>query len=166
MSASALANASVPAYSYLYNVTSAAAIADGIGVPHVAELGAIWGFAGTAEARETMQGYWASFIRTLDPSKLRAEGTAVWERWPAGQGVGGSRLVVGMGDGEAGATGMVEVDEVTRTRCAYINSIDFRGGTANVTAGAPGWAGGAGGKSAGWRALLVSLMAALALLWW
>lgn len=78
-------------WNYHYNVGDPASIANGIGVPHVAETSAIWALAGAPksyrvgginhDAIRVMQGYWSSFIRFGDPNVARAAGTPLWEEW-------------------------------------------------------------------------------------
>lgn len=81
-----------------YNVTDPKEVADGEGVPHTIELAAIWGLANGGPASyntslnapiiPVIQGYWTSFIRTLDPNALRAEGTPEWLPWGADSSAG------------------------------------------------------------------------------
>ena len=82
-------------YNYRYNVLDPANVASGLGVPHTVEVNAIWApspnFAGPnapASYNTTnrfiipvIQGYWTSFIRSLDPNKHRFPGSPVWEPW-------------------------------------------------------------------------------------
>ncbi len=84
-------NSSSIVYNYHYNVTSPVNTADGIGVPHVAELIAIWDppslpasyKAGGLNANviPLVQGYWTSFIRFYDPNVARLPGSPRWEEW-------------------------------------------------------------------------------------
>ncbi|KAK0390114.1 hypothetical protein NLU13_3687 [Sarocladium strictum] len=81
-------------WAYRWNVEDPAQMADGLGVPHVVELSAIWGpeYTGgrapssyyhpagiNAHAVAVAQGYWTSFIRTLDPNTYRVPGSAEWK---------------------------------------------------------------------------------------
>ena len=78
-------------YNYHYNVGDPASMRDGLGVPHVAEMNAIWAFSGAPksynpgginhDAIRVMQGYWTSFIRFGDPNTARAAGTPLWKEW-------------------------------------------------------------------------------------
>ena len=74
-----------------YNVKDPYVIASGLGVPHTAELPAVWGLDSVngnfppsyntslnSNIIPIVQGYWTSFIRTLDPNTYRAEGTPEW----------------------------------------------------------------------------------------
>lgn len=89
-------NSSSVVYNYQYNVTSEAHTKDGLGVPHVAELTAIWHSqtlpasykpgAPNAHVIPMMQAYWTSFIRFFDPNMARLAGSPKWEEW------GGSKL--------------------------------------------------------------------------
>ncbi len=137
-------------WNYRYNVKDPAQMKKGLGVPHTAELGAIWGpenVGGSApssyHAGESnhwivplMQGYWASFIRALDPNVYRVEGAPMWEEFTAAGG--GAGVLVGSGDdndtveGERWqrmlldtekTTGMENVSTSVRARCHYLSSI-------------------------------------------
>ena len=78
-------------WNYHYNVSDPASMANGIGVPHVTEMNAIWAFADAPksyrvgginhDAIRIMQGYWSSFIRFGDPNIARAAGAPLWEEW-------------------------------------------------------------------------------------
>ncbi|KAI0689780.1 triacylglycerol lipase [Cytidiella melzeri] len=75
---------------YRYNVQDPAQIASGLGTPHTVEVVAIWGTNSGATVPASylttnkniipiMQGYWTSFIRTLNPNTFRAPGAPEWE---------------------------------------------------------------------------------------
>ncbi|KAF4628467.1 hypothetical protein G7Y89_g9691 [Cudoniella acicularis] len=83
---------------YHYDVLDPRDEATGDRVYHVVELNAIWGpnntdgspppyyrvsndNGGNAGIIPIMQNYWISFVRTLDPNKLRLAGTAEWTPW-------------------------------------------------------------------------------------
>ncbi|RGP60316.1 hypothetical protein FSPOR_10711, partial [Fusarium sporotrichioides] len=59
-------------WSYWYNVENA----PGCGVPHCAELHAIWG-----TGRAIVQGYWASFIRSYNPNTYQYANAEVWQAY-------------------------------------------------------------------------------------
>ena len=122
-------------WNYHWDVLTAANEASGFGVMHVEEVGSIWGFA-TEDVqrgmRETVQGYWTSFIRTGDPNLLRREGSPVWESW-GGVGEtmaaatrrrrdkgGGWRLLF---PNEPAEVKMEMVSEDQADRCEYLSSI-------------------------------------------
>jgi carboxylesterase type B len=136
-----LAADGLPSYHYLFNAEDPDQIAAGLGVPHTTDLEALLGSDYTDEAPESykpggvngritpvLQGYWTSFMRTLDPNAHRANGTAEWapfsghragRRRDCGsecrrQG-GAARLVFGTG----ATTEMVEVDNGLGKRCDY-----------------------------------------------
>ncbi|KAJ6437688.1 triacylglycerol lipase [Purpureocillium lavendulum] len=78
-----------PSWAYRWNVEDPDQVAQGLGVPHTVELHAIFGPENTkgapasysssnAHAVTVAQGYWCSFIRSLDPNKYRAKGSAEW----------------------------------------------------------------------------------------
>lgn len=93
----AFANYGVPqSYAYRWDVEDPTEVAMGYGVPHTAEVSAIFGPSNTGggyasasyfpgEINEgavtAAQGYWTSFIRTYDPNTYRAAGSAEWGRW-------------------------------------------------------------------------------------
>ncbi|KAF2101957.1 cholinesterase [Rhizodiscina lignyota] len=91
----AYTKAGYKSYNYRYNVLDPHDVAVGLGVPHTVEINAIWAqsydFAGPGAPASynttnkgiipVIQGYWTSFIRTLDPNVHRFPGTPVWEEW-------------------------------------------------------------------------------------
>ncbi|KAK7985173.1 cholinesterase [Apiospora saccharicola] len=117
-------------WNYRYDVHDPAQVKDGLGVPHVAELNAIFGPPNVngnapvsylpgginAQVVPVIQAYWTSFIRTLDPNKHRYPGSAHWDRWT---GTGQQRLLFKT----EGATTMETVDHNTQQRCQYFNTI-------------------------------------------
>lgn len=128
-------------WNYRYNVEDPAQVAQGLGVPHTVELGAIWGpenvhgnvpasyRAGQSNAWivPVMQGYWTSFIRALDPNVYRADGAPVWEEFSISTQDGGSA-----GEEEAWSrmlfdkphtSGMEKVSTSTRAQCTYVSEI-------------------------------------------
>ena len=81
-------------YAYLWDVRDPEQVKEGLGVPHTVELKALLGpeysddppksyrVGGVNEkASPLIQAYWVSFIRTLDPNKLRGSAAASWSRW-------------------------------------------------------------------------------------
>jgi carboxylesterase type B len=122
-------------WAYRYNVQDPAQIAAGLGVPHTVEVNAIWGpqyVTGTPPASynvvngtnrfiiPVIQGYWTSFIRSLDPNKYRYEGAPVWEDWTTSGDIW-RRLKF-----QTNATAMETVDEGIpgqKERCEYLISI-------------------------------------------
>jgi carboxylesterase type B len=122
-------------WAYRYNVEDPDQVAAGLGVPHTVEVNAIWGpqyVTGTPPASynevngsnrfiiPVIQGYWTSFIRSLDPNKYRYPGTPVWEEWTTCDDCW-RRLKF-----QTNATAMEEVDEGIpgqKERCEYLISI-------------------------------------------
>ncbi|KAF5659577.1 cholinesterase precursor [Fusarium heterosporum] len=125
----ALTKRGVPkSWNYLYNVEDPAQVASGLGVPHTVEIQAILGpEPGSAPASylpgeknapvvPVIQGYWASFIRTLDPNKYRHSSAVKWEPWTE---KGKKRVVFETG----GKTKMESPSAIEQKRCNYFASI-------------------------------------------
>ena len=105
-----------------YNVLDGDNEKSGKGVWHTVEMNAIWGDIDALPKSyksynspivEEIQGYWTSFIRTLDPNKFRKEGSAEWKPW-----IENSRLLF-----ELGNTRMENVSNDEMERCRYFASI-------------------------------------------
>ncbi|OAQ96147.1 hypothetical protein LLEC1_03600 [Akanthomyces lecanii] len=91
-------------WNYHYNVADPDQVAAGNGVPHVAELGAIFGpesVQGQAAASlkttnaaivPVTMAYFTSFVRFLDPNTSRHPGSPVWQNWGAFAGGQGRRI--------------------------------------------------------------------------
>ncbi|KAI0199105.1 alpha/beta-hydrolase [Astrocystis sublimbata] len=101
------------AWGYRYDVQDAENDARGVGVPHIFDSWAIFGpdseagegggpqgyYTYNAEVVPIVMDYYISFVRTLDPSKLRSPGTPVWENWGAPEEASGRRrLKIRTGD--------------------------------------------------------------------
>ncbi|KAL9050969.1 MAG: hypothetical protein Q9162_006320 [Coniocarpon cinnabarinum] len=123
-------------WNYLYNVSDPTDIARGLGVPHTTEVNAVFGptniFGGGAPQSyeaggvnegivSLMQGYWTSFIRTLDPNTLKKDGAATWEAYEAQTG---KRIVLAGAGGEDSES--LAVDALARERCEFLWSIGAR----------------------------------------
>ncbi|OAA60676.1 Carboxylesterase, type B [Cordyceps fumosorosea ARSEF 2679] len=80
-------------WNYRYNVADPEQVAEGFGVPHVAEIGAIFGpdnvqgqeakslrTTNAAIVPVTMA-YFSSFVQYLDPNVKRHPGSPVWQNW-------------------------------------------------------------------------------------
>ena len=117
----------VPSYAYRWNVEDPEQEAQGLGVPHTVEFNAVLGPAyapptsvpasyqvggANALASPVIQGYWTSFVKTLDPNKLRFEGAAEWNTWGKEKE---ARLLFGNG----GKTSMEELDGSLKRRCEF-----------------------------------------------
>lgn len=125
--ANAIMRSFAPSYAYQYNVEDPEQMEAGLGVPHTIDLEALIGAEYTDEApvsyqegeineriTTVIQGYWTSFMRTLDPNKYREEGTAEWAAWGEGES-GQNRMILGTG----GRTEMVNIGSAFRERCEY-----------------------------------------------
>jgi len=114
-------------WNYWYNVEDPTQMAEGLGVPHTAELPAIWGpeylssppvpsyYTTNAAIVPVVQGYWTSFILSYNPNTYALAGTPTWEQWNA---TAQSRLMI-----QTNATAMETVDVSLAARCAYLSSI-------------------------------------------
>lgn len=121
-------NSSSIVYNYHYNVTNAPSVKAGIGVPHVAELIAIWDppsipasykpGAPNANTIPLLQAYWTSFIRFYDPNVARLPGSPRWEVW-GGQG-SQQRIRFQGGENAAADTVMESMPEDQNHRCEQL----------------------------------------------
>lgn len=119
-------------WAYRWNVEDPDQIKDGVGVPHTVEVNAVFGPTNTnggapksyyegqvnANAVTVAQGYWASFITTLDPNTHRAKGAVKWEPW----GCKKQRIVVNTG----GETEMEKISDNLRDNCKFLGDISTR----------------------------------------
>jgi cholinesterase len=114
-------------WNYRYNVEDPMLVERGYGVPHIAEMNAIWGpniihglgwmsyLDLNKQIIPVIRGYWLSFIKTYNPNTLRYPGSPEWEEWsPSLQ----RRLVF-----ETNNTRMEVVDPDQQERCSYLSSI-------------------------------------------
>lgn len=123
------AAAGVPSWNYHYAVQDPDDERSGLGTPHTIEANAIWGPANTghkvpasyyttnAGIMPLMQGYWSSFITSLDPNTKRLPSSPKWETW--GQGGNGYQRIFIRTD----ETRMETVPHGQRNRCKYLTSI-------------------------------------------
>ena len=122
-------------WTYRYNVVDAQELARGLGVPHVVETSAIWGPVthprGTPfsyfQGRENhnvvklMQRFWISFVRDLDPNRLRWKKAPEWTRYDhrgLTDGRWGERMVL-----ETNTSHPEPIDKGLQRRCEYVWSI-------------------------------------------
>ena len=110
---------------YSYNVTDPTQAAEGLGVPHTVELGAVWGpeninggapaslFTTNAAIIPVVQGYWTSFIRALDPNVFRAPGSPEWAPFTSST----ERILI-----QTNATRLETVPEDQKSRCNFLTS--------------------------------------------
>ncbi|KAJ5951812.1 Carboxylesterase type B [Penicillium vulpinum] len=126
---SVYAAAGVPSWNFHYAVQDPANEKSGVGTYHTVELNAIWGPTNTrnkapasyyttnADIVPLMQGYWTSFITSLDPNTKRLPSSPKWETW--GQdGDGYRRIFI-----RSKETKMETVPQGQRSRCKYLTSI-------------------------------------------
>lgn len=127
-----ISSVAAKSYAYRYNVEDPNQVAEGLGVPHTVEVNAIFGpgnvpggvpasyKAGQSNAAVVgvIQAYWTSFIRSYDPNKYRADGSAKWEEYYSKTGQP-QRLVFQKG----GKTSMESLDDGLKARCSYLVSI-------------------------------------------
>lgn len=108
-------------WNYRFNVQDPAEIANGMGVPHVFDLPAIFGVGDTNEPTYSYANtnspiipitmdYYISFIKALDPNEYRNENAPVWLSWGNNQG---QRLKL-----QTNSTQMEEVPPEQTARCA------------------------------------------------
>ncbi|KAK8132655.1 hypothetical protein PG999_000828 [Apiospora kogelbergensis] len=117
-------------WNYRYDVRDPDQVRSGLGVPHVVEVNAIFGPQNVdgspprsylpgginAQVVPVIQGYWTSFIRSLDPNKHKHPSSARWDPWTE---TGQRRLLFQT----EGVTAMETVNHTAQVRCQYFNSI-------------------------------------------
>lgn len=107
-------------WNYRYNVRDPTNIANGMGVPHVFDLPAIFGLGQTDEPAYSYatinaaivpitMDYYLSFIKALNPNTFRNENAPVWQSWGNGTG---QRLKL-----QTNSTEMEEVPQAQVERC-------------------------------------------------
>lgn len=123
------AAAGVPSWNYHYAVQDPGNEHSGLGTPHTIEVNAIWGPANTGHKAPAsyyttnagivpvMQGYWSSFITSLDPNTKRLPSSPKWETWGKG-GDGYKRIFI-----RTNETRMETAPQEQRNRCKYLTSI-------------------------------------------
>ncbi|KAJ5537554.1 hypothetical protein N7494_007033 [Penicillium frequentans] len=108
-------------WNYRCNILDPTEIADGMGVPHVFEMPAVFGLGETNEASASfattnadmvpiIMDYFISFIKTLNPNKFRNENAPMWRAWGSGTG---ERLRL-----QTNSTAMEDVPKAQVQRCA------------------------------------------------
>ena len=113
-------------WNWRYNIATPAQKADFNLVSHGSEMPAIWGPqyqgpSGPAEMLATnatdtvtiMQGYWISFIKTLDPNKIKPDLAPTWDAWD-----GSNRVLFNSNE-----TSMETIDNGQTSRCGYISQL-------------------------------------------
>lgn len=123
-------------YAYRWNVEDPTQIAEGYGVPHTAEVQAIFGPENTngaspasyyvgginADAVTVIQAYWTSFIRTYDPNTYRAAGSAEWGLW---NNTAQARILFSTG-GNTSMEALADTDLITRCDFWYDIGVTIR----------------------------------------
>src|SRR5699024_2224421 len=115
-----------PSWNYQYAVQDPDMEKSGVGVPHMVDVNAIWGpdYVSAADIPASyrghnapiipvMQGYWTSFIMTLDPNTHRHPESPEWGTWNRNR-----RLCI-----RTGETRMEAVRSNQLERCKYLSSI-------------------------------------------
>lgn len=127
---SVYARLNIPGWNYRWNVIDPAAAASGTGVSHTIEVNAIWGpenvNGGAPDSYKqgavnypivpVVQGYWTSFVRSLNPNTHRVPGSPVWEQWTSENRF--RRLMF-----QTNNTKMETVPTDQQQRCSYLSSI-------------------------------------------
>lgn len=123
------AAANLPSWNYHYAVLDPWSEGNGTGVSHTVEVNAIWGpeyVSGVppdsywninANIVPVMQGYWTSFVRSLDPNKHRYPGSPEWKTWGKGDDAF-QRIFI-----RTNETRMESVPQAQRDRCKYLIGI-------------------------------------------
>lgn len=123
------AEAGLPSWNYHYAVLDPSSEDSGMGVTHTVEINAIWGpeyVTGTPPASywttnanivPVMQGYWTSFVRSLDPNSYRYPGSPEWKTWGKGEDAF-RRIFIRTNESR-----MESVPQAQHDRCAYLISI-------------------------------------------
>ncbi|KAL6797813.1 Alpha/Beta hydrolase protein [Trichoderma sp. SZMC 28013] len=108
-----------PIWTYRFNVLTQNNIASGVGVPHGFDLNAVFG-GGYDNSDQTnvarLQGYYISFVRSLNPNTFAFSGSTSWPQWN-GQ-AGGQRLVINNNN-----TVVESVPQAQISRCAFWESL-------------------------------------------
>lgn len=112
-------------WEYIWSVVDREQEAEGLGVAHTREFYAILGSEYVDNAPDSykpgginalatpiIQGYWTSFIRSLDPNKYRKPGTAEWTKYSKNNE---ARLEFQKG----GETAMQPIDDGLKERCEF-----------------------------------------------
>ncbi|KAJ5949787.1 hypothetical protein N7454_001371 [Penicillium verhagenii] len=108
-------------WNYRCNVLDPTEIADGLGVPHVFEMPAVFGLGETNEASSSfatinadivpvIMDYYLSFVKALNPNTFRNDDAPAWKSWGTGTG---KRLRL-----QTNSTAMEEVPQTQVERCA------------------------------------------------
>jgi carboxylesterase type B len=111
-------------WNYHWDVLRPENAMNGLGVTHVMEEGAIWGFAKQPEKalQAMMQAYWTSFIRTRNPNTFKLATAPEWiENYEGGNLKGGNQRIRFVNN--IAKVGMEKVDTAQKERCGFWASI-------------------------------------------
>lgn len=123
------AAAGVPSWNYHFAVVDPDAAVDGTGTTHTVEVNAIWGpdyvstspppsyWTSNANIVPVMQGYWTSFIRSLNPNTHRDPSSLDWVTWGQGDDAY-KRIFI-----RTNQTRMQRVPSDQKDRCNYLIGI-------------------------------------------
>ncbi|KAJ5675840.1 Carboxylesterase type B [Penicillium macrosclerotiorum] len=126
---SVYAAAGVPSWNYHYAVVDPSSEAEGTGTSHTVEVNAIWGpshvsgvppssyWTTNAGIVPVMQGYWTSFVRSLNPNTHRYASSPEWKTWGTGDDAY-KRIFI-----RTNQTRMERVPQKQQERCKYLVSI-------------------------------------------
>ncbi|OOQ84607.1 putative triacylglycerol lipase [Penicillium brasilianum] len=126
---SVYAAANVASWNYHYAVLDPWSEGNGTGVSHTVEVNSIWGpqyvsgvppdsyWNTNANIVPVMQGYWTSFVRSLDPNTHRYAGSPEWKTWGKGDAAY-QRIFI-----RTNETRMESVPQEQRDRCEYLIGI-------------------------------------------
>ncbi|KAK5993677.1 Lipase 2 [Cladobotryum mycophilum] len=108
-------SAGLPVWTYRFNVLTQNNINQGVGVPHGFDLGAIFG-GGYENSDQTnvnrLQGYYISFVRSLNPNTYAFGGSTSWPQWNGK--AGGQRLLINNNN-----TVVESVPQAQVSRCSF-----------------------------------------------
>lgn len=123
------ATAGVPSWNYHYAVLDPDDDTKGFGTTHTVEVNAIWGpdyvstnppdsyYTSNAAIIPVVQGYWTSFIRSLNPNTHRVASSPRWRTWGDGDDAY-NRIFL-----RTNNTRMEKVSDEQQERCNYVISI-------------------------------------------
>ncbi|KAJ5806185.1 uncharacterized protein N7503_003787 [Penicillium pulvis] len=123
------AAAGVPSWNYHYAVLDPDDDTKGFGTTHTVEVNAIWGpdyvstnppdsyYTSNAAIVPVVQGYWTSFIRSLNPNTHRVASSPRWRTWGDGDDAY-NRIFL-----RTNHTRMEKVSDEQQERCNYLISI-------------------------------------------
>lgn len=126
---SVYAAAGVPSWNYHYAVLDPDAETSGTGTSHTVEVNALWGpdyvsgvpppsyYTTNAGIIPVIQGYWASFVRSLDPNTHRDSSSPEWKTWGEGDNAFWRIFM------RTNQTRMERVPQEQQKRCNYLLSL-------------------------------------------